>query len=181
MSEARQLHRDIVEFVDAAQNEMLTKLQYVDKIFGNVNYLTTVEQEMFQGAFNRFWCFFFTSDILQNLETLKIGHSRYRSFKSSNEDCLEFLRSASSSGENVSPGTHFWSFGTQDRAWRCDRQISKMPGTLLLCRENHSAPTFADDDACSSQQNCCRGAKAETDRNEKFSCWRWKWVSVWKE
>jgi len=54
MSEARQLHRDIVEFVDAAQNEMLTKLQYVDKIFGNVNYLTTVEQEMFQGAFNRF-------------------------------------------------------------------------------------------------------------------------------
>ena len=48
MSEARQLHRDIVEFVDAAQNEMLTKLQYVDKIFGNVNYLTTVEQEKFQ-------------------------------------------------------------------------------------------------------------------------------------
>ena len=48
MSEARQLHRDIVEFVDAAQNEMLTKLQYVDKIFGNVNYLTTVEQEMFK-------------------------------------------------------------------------------------------------------------------------------------
>ena len=47
MSEARQLHRDIVEFVDAAQNEMLTKLQYVDKIFGNVNYLTTVEQENF--------------------------------------------------------------------------------------------------------------------------------------
>ena len=63
MSEARQLHRDIVEFVDAAQNEMLTKLQYVDKIFGNVNYLTTVEQEMFQVELNqsllprRFWCF----------------------------------------------------------------------------------------------------------------------------
>ena len=46
-SEERQLHRDIVEFVDAAQKDMLTKLQYVDKIFGNVNYLTMVEQESF--------------------------------------------------------------------------------------------------------------------------------------
>ena len=54
MSEARQLHRDIVEFVDAAQNEMLTKLQYVDKIFGNVNYLTTVEQEKFYKTQNRY-------------------------------------------------------------------------------------------------------------------------------